>query len=348
MNRYLFFSTQLYCYPILRPLQKAIIDRGDKAAWFLHKIPNLLTKDEALLETVEAVQEYNPTAVFVPTNWVPDFFPGVKVQVFHGFDVGKRSGTRQEHARIRGLYDLYCTQGPSTTHQFEDKARKYGHFKAVETGWIMLDPLFQPESEPTLREQINTDKPIILFGSTFSPTYSAARTLAPTIERLAQTGRWHWLVNLHPKMDKDVVKTYKNMQSDNLSFIENTQDTMPLLRTADIMLCDTSSFFLQFLILNKPVVTFNTASPGPHLIDVHNKEDIEPAIEMALTQPASLMKSIKEFADELHPYRDGKSSERVLQATDDFIANDMGKLKPKPFNLWRKLQMRKRLQYYRW
>ena len=89
MIRYRLFATQLYCYPMLRPLQEAILKRGDKVAWFLHKTPNLLTdNDGPLLETVEAVQKYNPTAVYVPTNWVPDFFPGVKVQVFHGFDVG--------------------------------------------------------------------------------------------------------------------------------------------------------------------------------------------------------------------------------------------------------------------
>ena len=349
MNHYLLFANQLYCYPILRPLQEAILKRGDKVAWFLHKIPNLLTDaDGPLLETVEAVQQYNPTAVYAPTNWVPDFFPGVKVQVFHGFDVGKRSGTRQEHARIRGMYDLYCTQGPSTTQQFEAKARKHGHFKVTETGWTMLDPLFQPETKPTLKEQIATDKPIVLFGSTFSPAYSGARTLAPTIKRLSETGRCHWLINLHPKMDTDIVETYKNMQSEHLSFTNNTQDTLPLLRAADIMLCDTSSFFLQFLLLNKPVVTFNTAVPGPHLLDVHNTEDIESAIEQALSRPPELMKSIKAFADQLHPYRDGHSSERVLQATDDFIANDMAKLNPKPFNLWRKIKMRKRMKYYHW
>ncbi|MDH5765549.1 MAG: CDP-glycerol glycerophosphotransferase family protein [Gammaproteobacteria bacterium] len=348
MNRYLFFATQLYCYSILRPLQEAIRRRGDTVAWYLYNIPDLLTEDEILLESVQAVQHYNPDAVYAPTNWVPDFFPGVKVQVFHGFDAGKRVGTRQEHARIRGIYDLYCTQGPSTTRVFEAKAEQYKHFKVTETGWTMLDTLFQPEAEPTLRDRLATDKPVILFGSTFSPTYSAARILAPTIQKLSQTGRWHWLINLHPKMDSDIVTTYQNMQNEHLTFFDKNHDTMPLLRTADAMLCDTSSFLLQFLLLNKPVVTFNTATPGPHVIDVHNIEDIEPAIEKALNHSPELMQSIRTFGDDLHPYRDGKSSERVLQATDDFIANYMGKLKPKPFNLWRKIQMRKRMKYYHW
>lgn len=348
MSRYLLFANQLYCYPILRPLQEAIRRRGDDVAWFLHNIPDMLTEsDGPRLETVEAVQDYNPSAVFVPTNWIPDFFPGVKVQVFHGFDVGKRAGTRQEHARIRGIFDLYCTQGPQTTEQFERKAKRYRHFKVTETGWCMLDPLFKPSTGFSLREKLSIDKPIILYGSTFSPEYSSARRLADTIEQLSRTGRWHWFVNLHPKMPVDIVDRYKNMAGDNLTFFDNKQDTFPLLQTADAMLCDTSSIFLQYLLLNKPVVTFNTAMPGPHLVDVHHTEEIEPALEYALSRPETLMREIESYGNYIHPYRDGRSSERVLEATDDFIANYLGKLKPKPLNIWRKIRMRKQMKYYR-
>ncbi len=348
MNRYLLFANQLYCYPILRPLQEAIVQRGDEAAWFIHKIPNLLTgSDGRLLESVEAVREFNPTAVFVPTNWIPDFFPGVKVQVFHGFDVGKRVGTSQEHARIRGLFDLYCTQGPQTTRQFEAKARKYPHFKVTETGWPMLDPLFRNTGHANLREQLGIDKPVILYGSTFSPSYSSAAILADRIEELSRNGEWHWLINLHPKMPSPIVDRYRNMTNDNLTFFDNKQDTFPLMHAADAMLCDTSSIFLQYLLLNKPVVTFRNAAPGPHLIDVQNIDEIEPALKQALTRPAELIEEIKKYGDFIHPYRDGKSSERVLRATDDFIANYKGRLKPKPLNIGRKLQMRKRLKYWK-
>ena len=348
MNQYLLFANQLYCYQILRPLQKAIIERGDRVAWYLHNIPDLLTaEDGPRLKTVEAVQAYNPTAVYVPTNWIPDFFPGVKVQVFHGFDVGKRTGTRQAHARIRGLFDLYCTQGPQTTEQFERKAKQYGHFKVVETGWPMLDPLFRPETETPLREQLRIDRPVILYGSTFSPTFSSARRLAGTIEKLAHTGRWHWFINLHPKMDADVVARYRDMECEHLNFFDNRQNTFPLLRAADAMLCDTSSIFLQYLLLDKPVVTFKTATPGPQLIDINREQDIEPSLEYALSRPEPLMREIRKYGDHIHPFRDGRSSQRVLQATDEFIADHMGRLKPKPLNIWRKIQMRKKMKYYR-
>src|SRR6185312_9564967 len=114
MAHYLLFATELYALPVLRPLGAAIRAAGGDAAWF------------------------------AASNWVPQFFPGAKVQVFHGFSVDKRSPERG-HFRIRGLFDLYCTQGPATTQPFEELARQHGHFAVAETGWPKLDPLFAPD-----------------------------------------------------------------------------------------------------------------------------------------------------------------------------------------------------------
>ena len=50
---------------------------------------------------------FKPDAVFVPGNWVPHFFPGVKVRVGHGFAVSGKENTFS----IRGLFDIYCTLG---------------------------------------------------------------------------------------------------------------------------------------------------------------------------------------------------------------------------------------------
>lgn len=348
MKKYLLFAEQLYSYPILRPLQQAILQRGDKVAWYIHKIPNYLTAEDApLLTTVEEVQNFNADAVFVPTNWVPDFFPGIKVEIFHGFNVGKRANSNQDHFRIRGHFDLYCTQGPDTTLPFQRLAADHGYFRVAETGWSKLDPMFNCNETYKLKDKINTDKPVIFYASTFSPKLTSAPILIEHIKKMASSGKWHWLVTLHPKSDPEVIKLYREIQSENLTFIEPGEEIIPMLYAADAMLCDTSSIFIEYLLLNKPVVTFNTSVPGPHLINVKSIDQIEPALDMALSRPVELMNEIENYALTIHPLRDGQAAERILEATENFITSDKSDLKSKPLNLGRKLQMRKKLKYYK-
>ncbi|MGL5905888.1 MAG: CDP-glycerol--glycerophosphate glycerophosphotransferase, partial [Shewanella sp.] len=141
------YIAQNYSYAILRPLQQVIRDRGDEVCWFLEGKevdPQFLKADEQRLPTIDAVKAWNPDAVFVPGNVVPNFVPGVKVGVFHGFNAGKinRKG-REDHFEIRDCFDLYCTQGPTTTLPFQALAKKIGTFTVAETGWPALDPLFK-------------------------------------------------------------------------------------------------------------------------------------------------------------------------------------------------------------
>lgn len=344
MKRYLFFASELYAFAIARPLQAAIAERGDEAAWFLEdnaRLGRFLKKGEKCLKTVAEVRSWKPCAVFVPGNLVPDFFPGVKVEIFHGFNARKRPDHRG-HFRIRNFFDLYCTQGPDTTAPFRVLEQQHGFFEVVETGWPKMDPLFQDSTPPKPEDG---SRPVILLTSTFTPRLSAAPALFETVRRLAAIGKWKWLVNFHPKMDRKVVDAYRSIQDENLEFIE-TDDIIPLLKAADLMVSDTSSAISEFLLQLRPVVTLNNRSPGPHLIDIQTPEDLESAIEYALSRPSELMAAIRRYADHIHPYRDGRSSARVLAATDDLVQRGRGHLKKKPLNLARRLKMRKRLGYY--
>ena len=342
MSRYLLFVSELYALAILRPLQAAIRARGDEAAWFFERdaLAVHLRGDELRLPTVQAVMDWNPAAVFVPGNWVPPFFPGLKVEVFHGFSVGKRSEARG-HFRIRGFFDLYCTQGPDTTVPFRELARRHGYFSVEETGWPKLDPLFADRypSRPHAR-------PVVMFASTFTESITSARVLRTTIEAAAQRGDWQWLVTLHPKMAPEIVDAYRALQGPNLIFAM-TEDILELYAQSDVLLSDTSSVVPEFLTQLRPVVTFRNRRPGPQLIDVQSEAEVLPALERALSRPPELMRAIHDYVQRIHPYRDGRSSERVLAATDAAIGSGNAGMRPKPWNLWRRLQARKRLDYWR-
>ena len=145
---FLFYVTLSYSYSILRPIETELVKRGHAVAWFVRKdteAEKYIRPSDNVLRTVADVEKFNSDAVLVPGNSVPSFFPGVKVQVFHGFDSGKK-----DKFKIRGYFDLYCTQGPITTEGFKAQRRtvKKPTFDVVETGWSKLDTLFtsQPEN----------------------------------------------------------------------------------------------------------------------------------------------------------------------------------------------------------
>ena len=117
--RFLIYINHAYAIPIGNPLQKEILKRGFHVKWFsgMEEPKKLFPENGDLIETVEEAINYQPHIVLTATDTVPDFFPGLKVQIFHGFPANKRKGIDQ--FTIRGFFDLYCTQGPSSTVPFK-------------------------------------------------------------------------------------------------------------------------------------------------------------------------------------------------------------------------------------
>ncbi|HBY88170.1 MAG TPA: CDP-glycerol--glycerophosphate glycerophosphotransferase [Colwellia sp.] len=343
-KRYLFYISQNYSYAILRPLQEVILARGDQAAWFLEGEEvnaSYLQSNEQQLNSIWQVKEYCPDVVFVPGNLIPDFIPGIKVGVFHGFNAGKRNRRGfEDHFNIRGCFDLYCTQGPNTTSPFIELAKEHQHFSVKQTGWPALDPLFD------FSKVTKKNKPTILMCSTFSRALTCAPHLLETVKKLSATGKWQWLIQFHPKMPIDIVEQYKSLESEHLSFVE-TDNVIPLLQQADVMVCDTSSVLMMFLMLNKPVVTFNNIAPQDYMVNISDKDKLEESIEYALSYPAELKEKVENFIKDTHPYVDGKSSIRVLDAADELLEGENLPSKAKPWNLLRRFKMRKKLKYWR-
>ena len=339
MAQYLLFATELYALPVLRPLDAAIRASGGETAWFAPAaFGGHLAAPERLLPDAA------PAAVFAASNWVPQFFPGAKVQVFHGFSVDKRSPERG-HFRIRGLFDLYCTQGPATTAPFEQLAREYGHFAVAETGWPKLDPLFAPDDGTAAALRPADGRPVVLYAATFTETLSSARALLDEISAQIARGERYWLLTLHPKSDPALVDAYRSLAGPNARFIE-ADALVPALRAADVLVCDTSSVVSEFVVQRKPVVTFRNRAPKEHMIDITDPADLEGALQRAFAPTAALRAELAAYADLIHPWRDGRSSERVLGAARDFLGGRYGELARKPVNVWRRLQIRSRLRKF--
>jgi UDP-N-acetylglucosamine 2-epimerase len=146
-------------------------------------------------------------------------------------------------------------------------------------------------------------------------------------------------------MDLDILKSWSSIQQDNFTFWDTT-DLVPLYKKADILFADTTSAIQEFLLQKKPVVTFNHTFDYEYLIHVNEPEKIEDGFIQALKKPAHLLEKIDAFIQNLHPYFDGKSSERIINTTIHFLHKDKSYLSTKPLDLIRKFKIRKKLGYY--
>lgn len=343
-KHYLFFVSVAYSYPILRPLQDEILRRGDEVAWFIESdCPVMLERNERWLRSVHEVMEYQPIAVFAPGNYIYDFFPGVKVSLFHGYPINKRGDEKDDHFSVRGWFDVYCTQGETSTLPFKELERKYGFFKVYETGWCKGDT-FVKEREHTTHNA----RPVVLYSTTFTKSVTSAPYLFDTIKRLAKEKDWDWILSFHPKFDDmDVLKRYKELAKDcsNITFHETGLVDAALLNRADVLLSDASSVIVEFMMLDKPVVTYYNTTPGKHLLNVTDVNAIEPALEKAISRPAELMEHIRAYVHKHESHLDGESSARVLDAVNNYIWYYQGRTRTKPWNLVRKFKLRWRVGY---
>ena len=342
-------ARERYALPILKPLADALLLAGyDVHAWFdgpLAAAGESMPAPVNMVDTRGAVA-LKPMAVFCAMDWIPPFFGGAKVQLFHGFNTSKHSDKRG-HFRIRGLFDLYCTQGPATTLPFRKLADELGHFAVAETGWPKLDPLFRDDGGAARRMRDRAQgKQVVMFASTFTDRVSAAPHLYGVIkERIAKDGRY-WLLTLHPKCPPELFARYRALAGENALFVEPEQ-IVTAQRAADVLLSDTTSVVPEFVVQHKPVVTFRHRVPQSYMLDFTETARLPEMLERAFSPSTELQSAIVAYANDIHPYRDGRSSERVIKAVEDLVAGGLDRLKPKPFmTRIRDLQIRKRLGYW--
>jgi len=342
MYKFLIYISHPYSIPIGKPLQHELQRRNHPVCWFSDQeyTKQYFTGDESVLQSVEDVIKFGPHVVLTASDHVADFFPGIKVQIFHGFSANKRAFSR-DHFRIRGFFDLYTTQGPSTTQIFRQLASKHQYFEVEETGWSKVDPLFP------LEEHNQQAIPTVLISSTFTSRLSLALNpeVYEELARLAATGTYRFLCVLHPKLPQEVKAKFERLNGEYFQYFDTT-DLVPLFKQADIMLSDTTSAITEFLLQRKPVVTFNNRVPGGELINVTQVVDIDNALKEALNPPAALLEAIDQFIQITHPYTDGQSSGRVIDASIRFLEKDKKHLRKKPWNLLRKWKVRKLLHYF--
>ncbi len=348
MKHYLLFASHSYSYDIMRPIQSAIRQRGDEAAWYLEdSCPDRLLADEIRLTSYKEVFDYNPIACIVPGNVVYDFFPGVKVQVFHGYPVRKRGEKTDENFRMRGWFDIYCSPGPSSTEILSALEHRLGYFKYYETGWCRIDEIMKYRTSG--ETSIHTP-PCILYAPTFTKRVTSVDVMDIIIDDLCQKRDWNWLLSFHPLItDETVISRYKALEKKypgKVTFNDPNSGIDRFTKT-DVMLTDSSAIICEYLMFGKLVVTYRNTRPAPHIINCKELYEVQGAIEKALSRPKEILTHADKYIRQHESFFDGENSFRVLDAIDDFIENHKGNLKSKPLNLVRRIKLRKRLGYWK-
>jgi len=341
------FCNLPYAFSILKPLQDELKKRGFDYIWYIPKelISIFPYGDEPKTSDIKEIESFNSDMIFVPGNDLPWYLRGVKVQIFHGL-----AGEKKGHFRIRDYFDLYLTQGPYFTKRFVELSNKYKNFKVKETGWCKLDKLYSKdkEIEEKKKELLKKSgaKKIILYAPTFSPSLTSAEKLYEEVISLSKKDEYLVVIKFHDKMDIEVKKRYEEKQNQKLLILSD-DDITDYLKISDLMVSDTSSVVYEFLFLDKPVITLESHSENILWENIKNPKDLEQKIDNIFSGNDDFKDKRAEVIKLYHPYNDGQSASRMVDAVLEYI--DKYKVPNKrKLPIMRKIKMIKKYGLFRW
>ncbi|MBO7114900.1 MAG: CDP-glycerol glycerophosphotransferase family protein [Bacteroidaceae bacterium] len=333
------FCENRYAIDILQPLyEEAVSQNCHDVLWYIHtpKIKSFKLDDGARwTDSMQELYDFSPEAVFVPGNIVPYYLPGVKIQVFHGYAAEKK-----DHWIIRRYFDTYFTQGPYFTSHFEASALKYKDFEVRETGWTKQDWIFRhlhdyDDEKQRLLEQYGKSK-VVLYAPTFSPKLTSLPYLKPALEQLCAQRDILLILKFHPLTAKAWADEYREWASgrNDAIYIEASENVTRYQMMSDVMISDTSSSVYEFLLLDRPVVTFRTIAKDIYWENIDDPDMLVSAYDKATGDPDAAGKR-RWIVENYDPHLDGQCCRRMLEQAQDYIARH-GVPSKRRLNLWRK------------
>lgn len=178
----------------------------------------------------------------------------------------------------------------------------------------------------TLLQKIQQYGRTILYAPTFRPDGSNPidQLDLPVLNEILVQKNDHFIVSLHPKFARK--DTISIAPYSHIHFIEAGYDIYPLLKKIDVLVTDYSSLYVDFLLLDRPIIfftydldtykidmglheNFERLTPGPHIRNFNE-------LVRALTENDTHANARRVVKDELFTYDDSSASKRILDAFD--------------------------------
>jgi CDP-ribitol ribitolphosphotransferase / teichoic acid ribitol-phosphate polymerase len=335
----LFYLSKAYSFPVVAPLVQYFDQQAPEVSYrfylSLHVKVNFPThwNSAGCFSTFAEACAFQPDFVLCPGNYVDYRLPGYKVQLFHGLGVEKPA-----HFKIRDLFDVYLTSGPYVTQRYQALALQHKNFIVKETGWLKADHILNFQAPEKYRDWPEAKyQKVILYAPTFSRTMQSATDLLPVLPNVLKKEEL-LLIKFHELMPDTFRQSLESLKGSQIVFLP-TGDITPYLYLSDVLISDTSSVIYEFLILGKPVITYNTLECEDKGLNIKKPEQLRQALDCLLYRESPAEEYPSEALKRVNPYLEGQVSENVYRALKEI--KEQGILTPskKPWNLFRKAKI---------
>jgi len=296
-------------------------------------------------------------AIIVDSNeWIGNFkyhclFNSYKVQIWHGNGM-KTIGMLKPHVQNRGLilrlavkilgqhphYDLLIM---NSQMQADTRAKGFNYNQLLINGQPRNDLFFKPENvDISMGVDLSVfdrckafkenGKKIVIYSPTWREPENELNSLkaaldVSSLDIFAEKNNIIFIIKLHPKS----VFKFNLLNIKNIVEYDRDKDIYPLLGLTDIMITDYSSIYIDYLLLDRPVVFFpfdyNRYVTGERALqfdyaDVtpgktcYNQSELESElIELIIKKNDGYIQQRKMMAEKFFKYIDGRSSERLWE-----------------------------------
>jgi len=240
--------------------------------------------------------------------------------------------------RRENLADVICVPGPWHKNILEKNV-----FVPIRvSGFLKTDSIYHygeiQKKDFLAKYNIEEGKKIILYAPTFNAELSSIPCVMDRIAELIDDNTV-LLIKLHGMTASGYVRMYRLLAENNKNIkLVNDDDFAGAMVCANMMVSDVSSAYVEFMLLDKPIVLFNNPNFTKYqrydptdieyrvrdaLIEVTTIEELKLAVKLSFADPDEYGPARKKHAKALSEKIDGNAAKRVAETIEDVLLDQI-------------------------